>query len=90
MQKKIILLFFVLFGAFFIINTNEVMALNSHTEVIYSLDDMPCTGGDESLFGDPTNPESVAYFLQQIFNLFKYAAPLLCLVLSIADFSSSG
>lgn len=77
----------MLFGAFFIINTNEVSAFN--TEIVYSLDDAECVGGDDSLFGDPTNPESVAYFLQEIFNLFKYAAPLLCLALSVVDFTKA-
>ncbi len=86
MQKKIFIFILVLFGAFFMINTNEVFAMN--TEVVQRLDG-DCIAGEDALFGDPSNPESVAYFMQEIFNLFKYAAPILCLVLSVFDFSKA-
>jgi hypothetical protein len=40
----------------------------------------------DSLFGNPKDKDSVAYFLQQVFNVIKYLGPLLCLIFSVIDF----
>lgn len=40
----------------------------------------------DALFGDPNTPGDFANYLQQIFNLFKYLAPTLVIVLSIMEF----
>ena len=40
----------------------------------------------EDIFGKITDKTSTIYFLQQIYNVFKYGVPLLCIVLSIMEF----
>lgn len=79
MLRKLLLIILMLMGSFFLIS-NDVKALElSSYEVTYSLDD------DEEDCGGVFDKE-VIDFLQQIFNVFKYAAPILCLALSIGDF----
>lgn len=86
MQKNIIFLFLMLLFAFFVTNMETVEAYSiTSNEVVYSLaegDEKGCEG----ILGSPSDSTSVAYFLQQIFNLIKYAGPILCIVLSVADF----
>lgn len=77
MYKKILILFLFLFGAFFIQNST-VEASEISYGVEYRLDDSDDCGG---IFD-----KEVIDFLQQIFNVMKYAAPILCLVLSVFDF----
>ncbi len=78
MYRKLLLIVLVLMGGFFLIS-NEVKALElSSYDVIYSLDE-----SDEC---DGVFDKEVIDFLQQIFNIFKFAAPILCLALSITDF----
>lgn len=79
MQKKVIIGFLILFGAFFLLNINSVEAYSPSS--IYVLDDA-CN----ALLGDPEAEGTVANFLQQIFTIIGYIAPLLCVVLSISDF----
>ena len=38
------------------------------------------------VFGDPNTEGDFAYYLQQIFNVFKYLAPALVIVLSTVEF----
>lgn len=45
--------------------------------------------GCNSLFGSPSDPESVAWLLQQILNYLKILGPLLVLVLSSVDFAKA-
>ena len=40
----------------------------------------------DSMFGDPNKEGDFANYLQQIFNVFKYLAPALVIVLSIVEF----
>lgn len=86
MQKNIIFLILMLLFAFFVTNMETVEAYSiTNNEVVYSLaegDEKGCEG----ILGSPSDSTSVAYFLQQIFNLIKYAGPILCIVLSVADF----
>ncbi len=78
MQKKVILMLLVLFGAFFIFNINNVEAV----QVVYQLDQV--AGECQEVID-----AEVYEFLQQIFNVIKYAGPLLCLVLSVVDFTKA-
>lgn len=74
MQKKVIFMFMFIIGTFFLLNINEVNA----SSLIYSMDvAAECT--------DIIDAE-VYNFLQQIFNVIKYAGPILCLVFSVIDF----
>ena len=85
MFKKFLLILIVLFGTFFVVGQNVVYAENSNVEHQLANKQEMATDCD-SLFGNPDDDTSVAYFLQQIFNIMKYAGPILCLVLSISDF----
>ncbi len=78
MYRKLLLIILILIGGFCLV-TNEVKALDTSYGVTYSLanDTDDCDG----IFD-----KEVIDFLQQMFNIFKYAAPLLCLALSIAEF----
>lgn len=74
MKKKII--FFILFfvGTFLLLNINEVSA----SSLVYAL--------DVAAECEEVIDAEVYAFLQQIFNVIKYAGPILCLVFSVIDF----
>ena len=78
MHRKLLLVILVLIGGLFLVTT-EVKAMDSSFGVTYSLAES--TEDCDGIFD-----KEVIDFLQQIFNVFKYAAPLLCLALSIVDF----
>ncbi len=81
MYKKILFMFLIVFGMYFLIGIERVEAYSS--DVIYSLsEEQDCN----SLLGDPKKDGTFANFLQQIFTIMGYVAPLLCLVLSIFEF----
>ena len=40
----------------------------------------------EDIFGNINDKTSTIYFMQQIYNVFKFGVPLLCVVLSIFEF----
>ncbi len=87
MLKKFLVMFIVIFSALFLLNFEKVEAYS--TDVGYSLANYNSTKESQdckSIFGDPDQDGSVANFLQQIFTIIGYTAPLLCLVLSISDF----
>ena len=43
------------------------------------------TNGDCGYLGDPNNPDTFAYYLQQAFNIIRFAGPILVLLLTIFD-----
>ncbi len=74
MKKNAILLFLFMIGTFFVLNIECVNA----SSLIYSLDvATECS--------DVIDPE-VYELMQQVFNVIKYAGPLLCLIFSVIDF----
>lgn len=81
MYKKILFILLVVLGMYFLIGTERVEAYS--TDVVYSLSEQKDCN---SLLGDPKKDGTFANFLQQIFKIMGYAAPLLCLVLSTFDF----
>lgn len=85
MSKKIVILLLIVFNALFLLNFERVEAMTG--DVVYSLDSekQNC----ESIFGDPKQDGTVANFLQHIFTIIGYAAPLLCLVLSVFEFTKA-
>lgn len=101
MRKKIIIILFVFISAFFIypVSTNAV-SINDVSSDIYLLEDDPseldlldeynkeqtCDGSD-SLLGDPNDPNSVAWLLQEILNYIKIIGPIFVVVLSSIDFA---
>ena len=81
-MKKVLLIMISLFLCFGCINVVKANALEP--EVIYELDNVEkeC----DALFGSPSDKKSTAYFLDQLFGIFKWMAPLLCLAFSIVEF----
>lgn len=45
-----------------------------------------CEGTSTSLLGDPNDPDSVAWLLQQVLNFIKVIGPILVVILSSIDF----
>lgn len=87
MYKKIFMFILVIFSTFFMINTTNVEAYTGEVRYELTSYNSPEEKKDcESLFGDPNEDGTVANFLQQIFTIMGYAAPVLCTVLSIFDF----
>lgn len=64
-------------------------SVNSTSDVSGYMNDynqtQSCTGGN-SLLGDPGDPNSVAWLLQQVLNYIKILGPILVVVLSSVDF----
>lgn len=79
MHKKILLSLFVLFSSFFLFQINYVEAYSNLPT--YAIED-----NCDSILGDPEVDGTVANFLQQIFTIMGYLAPLLCVVLSVVEF----
>ncbi len=79
MYRKLLLIMTIILGGFFLVS-NNVMAIDNSYDVHYSL-----AGRTADECGGVFD-EEVIEFLQQVFNVFKYAAPLLCLAFSIMDF----
>ena len=75
----VIISLFLFFGCINIVNANVL-----EPDVICKLDDVEedCN----SLFGDVNDEDSTAYFLNEIFGVFKWMAPLLCLAFSVVEF----
>ena len=79
MYKKIFMFILVIFSTFFMINTTNVEAYNGEVRYELTSYNSPEEKKDcESLFGDPKEDGTVANFLQQIFTIMGYAAPVLC------------
>lgn len=79
MHKKILLSLFVLFSSFFLFQINYVEAYSNLPT--YAIED-----NCDAILGDPKVDGTVANFLQQIFTIMGYLAPLLCVVLSVVEF----
>lgn len=89
MSKKILFILIMIFSTLFLLNIEKVEAFNGDN--VYTLAggtyNSPKEKADcESLFGNPNVDGTFANFLQQIFSIIGYAAPVLCLVLSVFDF----
>ena len=79
MHKKILLSLFVLFSSFFLFQINYVESYSNLPT--YAIED-----NCDAILGDPEVDGTVANFLQQIFTIMGYLAPLLCVVLSVVEF----
>ena len=80
MCRKLLLIILLLVGGVFL-SVTPVKALDNSYDITYSL-----AGGRTADDCEGVFDKEVIEFLQQVFNVFKYAAPLLCLALSIVDF----
>ena len=83
MRKVIkLLMFFVSIFMFATINVNAVETRDIVDSSTLVLNKEDC----DSIFGNPNTEGTFGHFLQQIFNVFKYLAPALVIVLSIVEF----
>ena len=80
-MRKLFIFAFLLFFCLII----PVKALDSR-EVIDTSPQVLATDKCNAIFGDPNTEGDFANYLQQIFNVFKYLAPALVIVLSIVEF----
>lgn len=80
MYKKFLLMLGIILFSFLTINSN----VYAEEYVLAGNNDSTC----EYILGNPNDPEhkDFAYFLQQIFNVFKYGGPILCIVLTVFEF----
>ncbi len=76
--------YLLLFLSFFIFMT-PVKAIEKR-DVVDSSTMLLIEENCDSIFGDPNKDGDFANYLQQIFNVFKYLAPALVIVLSIVEF----
>lgn len=79
-MKKLFIFAFLLFFCFLI----PVKALEKQEIVVTP--NVLATDKCNHIFGDPNTEGDFANYLQQIFNVFKYLAPALVIVLSIVEF----
>lgn len=87
MKKKFFILIMLLLTSFFVVKNNVEAYSLANGDVQYSLaSDEQIQEDCDALFGDPNNEDDFAYFLQEIFDVMKYAGPILCLVFSVMDF----
>lgn len=87
MLKKITYLLLICLFSFFALN--EVKAIESDyvvNDVNYKLDSATKEETCKSVFGDPKNETSFAYYLNQILKLVQYLGPILCAVFTIIEF----
>ena len=90
-MKKICLLFLTVFILFLGMNTvsaserySETLVENGGT-ISYLATDKEC----DAMFGDPDKPGDLAYYLQKILDIIKYAGIILCILLTIVDFAKA-
>jgi len=89
-MKKTILLIFTIFVLF--LGTSVVEAKEKEVEFSNSIGTVQLldAGSDcDALFGDPDKSGSLAYYLQKILDVIKYAGIVLCIVLTIVDFGKA-
>lgn len=90
-RKISFLVILILIANVFVVNT-EAKQLNDSfvlvadvTETDEVVDDASC----DTVLGDLEDPHSIAYLLQEIFKIMKFATPVLVLIFSIIDFIKS-
>lgn len=98
MKKAIIIILLIITSVIFItpMNTQAVSndsAVLNVSDNVYVLDKVidinentDCVGSEDSLLGDPTDPESVAWLVQLALDIIKIAGPILVIILSSIDF----
>ena len=89
-MKKTILLFLIF--SFLCFGLSKVSAKENYSSVasgeIQYFDDSYSTQC-KALFGDPSKSGTVAYYLQFILDVIKYAGIVLCIFLTIVDFAKA-
>lgn len=84
---------FILIISVFMINMSFVKADETMDDILPSAGGGKVIGGtyygpqkfDCGTFGDPDDPNAFAYYLQQVFNIIRFAAPILVILMTIID-----
>ena len=102
MKKVIIIILLIITCVMFISPVNtRALSIDNAISSVYLLTDtdmdnindiinsgdqqQDCTGAN-SIFGDPNDPDSVAWLIQLILNIIKVVGPILVILLSSIDF----
>lgn len=87
-MKKIILLIIAMFALMFSIsNVSAAEIIVDGAEVDGAVEVLANISADcNSMFGNPKTDGSLAYYLQLILDVIKYAGIVLCIVLTVVDF----
>ena len=80
-MKKLLIIFFSL--SCFMLFINKVNALDLTDVFLIMADDC------EYVLGDLNDSDSFAYLLQEIFDVIKFATPILVIVLSVIDYTKA-
>ena len=99
MKKTIITLLLIIASVMFVTPLNtEALEVNNAVSVVsenfYIMEttvtdvspNTECSGSKESILGDPTDDESVAWLVQLALNVLKVVGPALVIILSSIDF----
>ncbi|MBE6148449.1 MAG: hypothetical protein E7167_03025 [Firmicutes bacterium] len=91
-MKKITLLFLALFTMFLGLTSvsahekqGEILMQNEETMEVLANVSAEC----KSMFGNPNEDGTLAYYLQMILDIIKYAGIVLCILLTIVDFAKA-
>jgi len=90
-MKRTMLFIFTFFVLFFAMNTVSAKAHSSEMLIENGGTVQALAIGDDcdAMFGDPDNEGSLAYYLQMILDIMKYAGIVLCIFLTIVDFAKA-
>lgn len=89
MKKVVLIMFLILVG--FTINSGFVYADNNYNGSYRDNSDVMqktsnnTASGDCGVLGDPNNEDTIAYYLQQVFNIIRFAGPILVVLLTVYD-----
>ena len=88
MKKVVLIMFLILVG--FTINSGFVYADNNGNNYSGSYKNNGdatnnTASGDCGVLGDPNNEDTIAYYLQQVFNIIRFAGPILVVLLTVYD-----
>lgn len=90
-MKKIILLFLTVFVLF--LGMSTVSAKERYSDVLFedggTIQVLDTAKECDAMFGDPEKPGDLAYYLQKILDVIKYAGIVLCIFLTIVDFAKA-
>lgn len=71
------------YNSVYLFNKNDIILAKNNNFLALDIQILDCN----SLLGDPTDENSVAWLLQQVFNFVKIIGPILVVVLSSIDFA---
>lgn len=97
MKKAIITILLIITSVMFIAPVNAkavsidsaISVVSENVNVLETTDVSPnvdCVGSEDSILGNPSDPDSVAWIVQLALDIMKVAGPVLVIILSSIDF----